>query len=87
MMRKTSMIRARTDPALKSEVDRILEELGLTVSEAINLFFKQVLLRRGLPFEVALPNKVTLGTFNKTDKNQDLVECKDAEDLFNKLGL
>ncbi len=86
-MAKTAMIRARTTPDLKSEVERILKRLGLNTTEAINLFFSQVKLRKGLPFEVKIPNKTTLETFRKTDEGKELVKCKDADDMFKKLGI
>ncbi len=86
-MAKTAMIRARTTPDLKSEVERILKRLGLNTTEAINLFFSQVRLRKGLPFEVKIPNKTTLETFRKTDEGKELVKCKDADDMFKKLGI
>ncbi len=53
-MNKTTTIRARIEPSLKNEVERILSHLGLTVSETIHMFYRQIKLRRGLPFEVAL---------------------------------
>lgn len=86
-MAKTAMIRARTSPDLKSEVEGILKKLGLTTTEAINLFFSQVKLHKGIPFEVRIPNKTTLKTFKKTDEGKELVKCKDADDMFKKLGI
>lgn len=61
-MHKTSVIRARMEPTLKEEVERILSRLGLTVSETIHLLYRQIQLRRGLPFEVSLPNRLTAKT-------------------------
>jgi len=86
-MRRSAMIRARTDPDLKSRVEAIFEELGLTTTEAINLFFKQITLRKGLPFEVVLPSPTTKKTFQDTDKSKNLVRCKDADDMFKRLDL
>lgn len=86
-MAKTAMIRARTSPDLKSEVEGILKKLGLTTTEAINLFFSQVKLHKGIPFEIRIPNKATLKTLKKTDEGKELVKCKDADDMFKKLGI
>jgi DNA-damage-inducible protein J len=86
-MAKTAMIRARTSPDLKSDVEGILKKLGLTTTEAINLFFSQVKLHKGIPFEVRIPNKTTLKTFKKTDEGRELVKCKDADDMFKKLRI
>ena len=86
-MAKSAMIRARTESGLKSEVEDIFKQLGLTTTEAINLFFSQVRLRNGLPFEVTIPNDLTIKTFKDTDKGKNIIKCKDANDMFNKLGI
>ena len=51
-----TMVRARVDPALKDETDRIFSELGISTTDAIRMFLAQVKLRRGLPFLVGLPS-------------------------------
>ena len=51
-MAKSEMIRARVEPALKHEAEAVLDKLGMTPTEAITLFYKQVTLYRGLPFPV-----------------------------------
>lgn len=58
-MAKTAVISARIDPELKRNAEQIFRELGLTTSQAIALFYKQVALQRGLPFRVKIPNEVT----------------------------
>jgi DNA-damage-inducible protein J len=87
METKSAMIRARMDPALKIEVEGILSQLGLSASEAINLFYHQVRLTKGLPFAVRIPNKATLRTFKETDAGRGMICCQDAKDLFDKLGI
>jgi DNA-damage-inducible protein J len=86
-MSKAAIIRARIEPRLKSETEDILRQLGLSTTEAITLFYHQVRLNRGLPFEVRLPNKTTRKTFADTDAGKNLVRAKDAADLFRKLKL
>jgi len=44
---------------LKEKVEEIFDELGLNATTAINIFYKQVLLSRGLPFDVRIPNAAT----------------------------
>ena len=61
-MGKTTTIRARIEPALKTEVDSILSDLGLTASETIHLLYRQIKLQRGLPFAVKIPNALTAKT-------------------------
>ena len=86
-MAKSNVIEAFIEPELKSEVEKILINLGLSPSEAIRIFFKQILLRKGLPFDVTIPNETTSQTFEDTDNDKNVVRCTDAEDMFNKLGI
>lgn len=86
-MAKTEMIRARTEPQLKHEVEKIFHLLGLSCSEAINLFFKQVKLQHGLPFEVKVPNKTTLQAIKDVEKRTGLTKSKGTKDMFKKLGI
>jgi len=58
-MAKSETIRARLEPALKHEAEAVLDKLGMTPTEAITLFYKQVTLYRGLPFPVRIPNAAT----------------------------
>ncbi|HNY13522.1 MAG TPA: type II toxin-antitoxin system RelB/DinJ family antitoxin [Candidatus Wallbacteria bacterium] len=86
-MAKTGIIRARTELSLKEEVEKIFEHLGLTASVAINLFYQQVKLTHGLPFEVKIPKKSTLKTFKRTDSGKGIVECGDTKKMFESLGI
>ena len=86
-MNKSATIRARIEPDLKNKAERVFRELGLSATQAINLFYKQVELRNGLPFEVVIPNDMTRRTFSNTDTGKDLIVCEDADDMFNKLGI
>jgi DNA-damage-inducible protein J len=86
-MSKTSTIRARIEPDLKGNAERIFRQLGLTTTQAITLFYKQVELKKGLPFDVAIPNERTRKTFSDTDAGHDLILCDDTDDMFVKLGI
>jgi len=86
-MAKTALINARTEPDLKEEVEVILKKLGRSTTEAINIFFHQVKMRKGLPFPVEIPNEETLKTFRDSEAGKGLVECKEADDLCRKLGV
>ncbi|NCO53522.1 MAG: type II toxin-antitoxin system RelB/DinJ family antitoxin [Deltaproteobacteria bacterium] len=86
-MGKSSTIRARIEPDLKGKAEHIFQQLGLTTTQAITLFYKQVELKKGLPFDVLIPNEVTLKTFSDTDAGRDLIICNDADDMFKKLGI
>ena len=86
-MAKSATVRARVEPTLKSDVENLFKKLGLSTTEAINLFYRQVKLRNGLPFNVVIPNKTTEKTFQDTDCGNNLVNCNDENDMFDKLGV
>lgn len=52
-----TVIRARIDSRIKLEAQTLLERFGLTMSDAIRLFLHQVVIEKGLPFEVRLPKE------------------------------
>ena len=80
-MAKTEMIRARVEPALKDEAEAVFSQLGLSATEAITLFYKQVTLQHGLPFAVKLPNTETLEALKQAHENENLTEYDGVEDL------
>ena len=55
MAQKAANIYARIEPDVKERAEAILTALGIPASNAINMFYKQIILHRGLPFEVSLP--------------------------------
>ncbi|KFL34203.1 MULTISPECIES: type II toxin-antitoxin system RelB/DinJ family antitoxin [unclassified Sulfurospirillum] len=56
-MRQTTSI--KLDPTVKQEAQEIFATLGLTLGEAVNLFLNQVRLRKGIPFDIEIPNAKT----------------------------
>ncbi len=62
MPTKDAVVRARVDRRLKRDSENILRQLGLSQTEAIRMFFTQIVRRRGLPFQVVL----------ETNDNDDL---------------
>jgi len=84
---KTESIRARIEPDVKRSAESILSSLGMSPTEAITLLYRQIILTRGLPFEIKLPNEETLRTFEATDRGEDLTVCRDADDMFERLGI
>jgi len=86
-MRKSATIRARIEPDLKNKAEHVFSKLGLTTTQAITLFYKQVELRNGLPFDVAIPNETTHRTLDNTDAGRNLVICENVDDMFRKVGI
>ena len=86
-MSKSAMVRARIEPDLKQHAEDVFNHLGLTTTQAITLFYKQVELQNGLPFNVAIPTKETIETFKATDAGDELISCKNSNDMFEQLGI
>ena len=55
MAAKSANLYARIEPEVKEQAEGILSTLGISASNAINMFYKQIILQRGLPFEVKIP--------------------------------
>ncbi|MCR4437212.1 MAG: type II toxin-antitoxin system RelB/DinJ family antitoxin [Eubacteriales bacterium] len=55
-MAKSANLYARIEPEVKEQAEAILNALGISASNAITMFYKQIILRNGLPFEVKLPD-------------------------------
>jgi DNA-damage-inducible protein J len=86
-MSKTATIRARIEPGLKTEVEEILSELGLTASETVHLLYRQIKLQRGLPFEVRIPSEVTARTLRSSKAGKNVKRFRTKKELFADLGL
>lgn len=72
-MAKDANVFARVDASLKEQAESILSQLGMPMSSAINIFLNQVVLRRGLPFEVTLPEPpLSIGNMTKEQLNLEL---------------
>jgi DNA-damage-inducible protein J len=87
VMAKTAVISARIDPELKRNAEQVFGELGLTASQAIMLFYKQVDLQRGLPFSVKIPNEVTKKALEDAKARRDLESFDSIDDLYEDLGI
>ena len=70
-MAKTANIYARIEPDVKEQAESILAALGIPASNAINMFYKQIILRRGLPFEVKMPAARPIDASVLTDTQMD----------------
>ena len=80
-MAKTEMIRARVEPELKREAEELFSSLGLSTTEAITLFYKQVTLHQGLPFAVRIPNAETVAALEQARDGQELTEYGSLDEL------
>ena len=65
---RTSNIFARVEPEVKEQAELVLEQLGIPMSNAIGLFLRQVVLQRGIPFELKLPQSRPLSVSALTEE-------------------
>lgn len=86
-MTKTTAITVRLDPQVKKDAQAVLKELGLTTTQAISLFFKQISLNKGLPFAVEIPNEQTIQAIEDGLNRRNLKTFENAEAALDYLGL
>ena len=84
---KTGMVRARIDPELKARAETILDQLGLNASDAIRLFYTQVTLSDGLPFDVRIPNAETRKAIREARMGRDVTTYGSPTEMYEKLGI
>ena len=80
-MSKTETIRARVEPEVKRQAESVLRGLGLSPTEAIRMFYRQVILRRGLPFAAEIPNVETQAAIRQAIDGENLAEWADPDAL------
>jgi DNA-damage-inducible protein J len=67
-MAKTAMTHVRITPEIKKEAERIIKELGLSISAAHELFYRQIITHQGLPFNLRILNKNTVQAMDEARK-------------------
>ncbi len=95
-MAKSANLYARIEPELKEQAEAILTSLGIPASNAITMFYKQIVLQKGLPFEVRLPSErpINIGSLTDEQLNAELEKgyaditagrAKSAKRVFNNI--
>jgi DNA-damage-inducible protein J len=79
---KTAIIHARIEPDIKQEAEGVLDSLGISPTEAIRIFYRQITLRHGLPFAVAIPNECTADTLKKSRRGNGVQEFESLDAMF-----
>jgi len=70
------------DKKLKSDAEKILRDVGVNASDALTMFYKQVVLREGLPFEVRIPNKETRRAITRLEAGKGKIYKGATKDIF-----
>ena len=77
----TTTINARIDEDCKIQAQDVLAKLGLSMSSAIEMFFRQIALHKGIPFEIKLPSEETSQAIDELEKGKG-AQFTNVEDLF-----
>ncbi|MEW6185913.1 MAG: type II toxin-antitoxin system RelB/DinJ family antitoxin [Thermodesulfobacteriota bacterium] len=83
---KTATARALIEPEVKKEAECILKEMGLSISNSVELFYRQVVAQRGLPFEIHVPNKKTMKAISNSRSGKGR-SFSNTEELYKDLGI
>jgi DNA-damage-inducible protein J len=90
-MAKSSAITIRIDPEIKFQADNVLKYLGMTTSEAVTIFLRQVILNNGIPFPVKAPayNDETLDALREAESiaKNGPHRFGDTNEMFKELGI
>jgi DNA-damage-inducible protein J len=84
-MPRTAYLNARIEPGLKAKAERVFQAIGISSSTAITMFYRQVVLRRGLPFDVRIPNAKTLAALEEAEAGGGEVVHGSTEHVFDDL--
>jgi len=84
-MSKNTNINIRTTEDVKKNAGIILTGLGLNMSSAVNLFLKQVINHRGIPFDLRMPDKETLQAMDDIENRRNLESADTVEEMFKKI--
>jgi DNA-damage-inducible protein J len=78
---KTAIIHARIEPQIKRNAEGVLHKLGLSPTEAIRMFYRQITLRGGLPFAVVIPNALTASTLEKSRHGKEVKTFDNLDEM------
>ena len=87
-----SLIQARIDSKVKNDAENIINQLGISLNEAIRMFLMQVIIHKGIPFKPTLkpeyePNEVLQQIIADVENKKDLTHYKNTDEMWQDLGL
>ncbi len=80
-MARTSNVFVRVEPEVKEQAEQVLDRLGIPMSNAVGMFLRQIVLQRGIPFEMKLPQEVPLVYDSLTKEQFDSEMEKGIKDI------
>ena len=85
MVKKKAFIHVRVKEETKKKAEKILARLGLTQSEAVNMFYSGICNHNGIPFEVKIPNKETVQALKDSREGKNLHKSKNKKEFLKEL--
>ncbi len=82
-MAKTANVFARVEPEIKEQAENVLNQLGIPMSNAVSMFLRQIVIQRGIPFEMKLPVKRPLVMSELTREQFDAELLKGMNEIEN----
>ena len=94
-MPTTAYVGTEIDPAVRDSASKVFDSIGVSLSEAIRLMISKTARDNSLPFDVSaaleeeyekkIPNALTVETFEKINRGEDIHHAKDLDDLLRQL--
>lgn len=82
---KTGYINARVEPKLKKSAEAVLDKIGLSTTDAVTMFLKQVVAQKGLPFSAKVPNRETIKALRDAEAGRTERFAGSPEQLFKQI--
>jgi DNA-damage-inducible protein J len=82
---KSGQVRARIEPELKNRAEKILNEMGITASQAVTMLYKRITTEQGWPCELKIPNAQLSQTIDEVERGENTHEMGDLDSFFEDL--
>ena len=69
-MPKNAYVHARVDKRIKERAEKVLHQVGISTSDLINIMLHQVVLTKGVPFDVKIPNQETIDAIAELERGE-----------------
>jgi DNA-damage-inducible protein J len=84
-MPKNAYINARVDKNLKAKAEKVLSRVGISTTDAVTMLLHQIVLRKGLPFDVRIPNEETIAAIAELDEGAGEIFTSSTRETFDQL--
>lgn len=85
-MAKSAYVNARIDQDLKVKAESVFAAIGVSASQALTMFYRQVVYRRGIPFDVCIPNATTVSALEEAAAGRGQTFEGDTASIFDEIG-